>query len=380
MEDSKTSEKPLSPEIIKLTEKLASDPKSKLFVPLAEEYIKSGMLDEAQSVLEDGLKLHPNFMSAKTTLGKVYFEKGQLKEAKILFEGLIAASPDNLFAQRRLARIYHEEGRFDLAQKSCRAVLAVSPKDEEMVSLLDAMSRAPQAGPESGAPSRPPDVSTHLETTAQPKRPAGETAPSGPAEPQLTQTPPVTREPVNAGPFDQTERIVVDEILPSSSDSNPSAVPESGAETETAKPNTGGIEAGSAKTDQEFPWSEEKSGPEGGTPVEGDLATESLADLYVKQGYYDKGKEIYRKILERDPSHSAVRRKLEETESLMAILSKGDSHETGIAPVPAHQNEPGGIRPAEPEMPKPDERRTTTDKKIKRLEAWLESLRKGQQK
>ena len=72
----------LSPEITKLSERLAKDPTSKLFVPLAEEYIKAGMLEEAVAVLMDGLKAHPGFTSAHVTLGKVYLGKGQIKEAK----------------------------------------------------------------------------------------------------------------------------------------------------------------------------------------------------------------------------------------------------------------------------------------------------------
>ena len=72
----------LSPEIGKLTEKLQKDPSSKLFFPLAEEYIKCNMLEEAIIVLTDGLKTHPGFHAARVSLGKVYLQKGRAGEAR----------------------------------------------------------------------------------------------------------------------------------------------------------------------------------------------------------------------------------------------------------------------------------------------------------
>jgi tetratricopeptide (TPR) repeat protein len=384
MEDSKTSEKPLSPEIAKLTEKLAADPKSRLFVPLAEEYIKSGMLEEAQSVLEDGLKIHPNFTSAKTTLGKVYFEKGQMQEAKTLFEALIAVNPDNYFAHRRLARIYHEEGRTEDARKSCNAVLAANPKDEEMNTLLESINRGPQVRTEPAG-----DVSTHLELTAQTEPQAPEAPAEITAESKAPEATPAVSEPEDAGPFDQTKRIVLDDVPPAAVETAPSPpaepeappqeVSESVAGTREESPNPEPAASGTAE-EKPFAWSEEKPASEAAPPAEGDLATESLGDLYIKQGYYDKGIEIYRKLLARDPSDTGIRRKLEETESLISILSKGENASPKISPEPVSPPEAGPVQSAEQEAPRTGERRRPGERRVKRLEAWLESLRKGQRK
>jgi tetratricopeptide (TPR) repeat protein len=388
MEDSKTSEKPLSPEIAKLTEKLASDPKSRLFVPLAEEYIKSGMLDEAQSVLEDGLKIHPNFMSAKTTLGKVYFEKGQHQDAKILFEELIASNPENFFAHRRLARIYHEEGRTEAARKSCNAVLAANPKDEEMNALMEALERGPSSQAETAAAAQPAEVSTQLEPTARAAdSETGVSEEKAPAA-QGFETTRLSSEPEPSAPFEPTVRIKVDEVAPTASPAEPPAPPESkavseevsGAIPEPPPPAAPETSAAERVEEKSFAWSGEEPVSASALPAEGDLATESLGDLYIKQGYYDKGKEIYRKILARDPSHSGVRRKLEETESLLSILSKSESAQPDRAPGPASPPEPEPAPPAGQEAAASGEGRLPSDKRVKRLEAWLESLRKGQQK
>jgi hypothetical protein len=53
-------------EIDRLATQLAKDPHSKAFMPLAEEYVKVGMWLEAVGVLEDGLKLYPNFITARS--------------------------------------------------------------------------------------------------------------------------------------------------------------------------------------------------------------------------------------------------------------------------------------------------------------------------
>ena len=56
-------------EIDRLATQLAKDPQSKAFLPLAEEYCKVGMWEEAVSVLEDGLKYFPGCITAMLVLG-----------------------------------------------------------------------------------------------------------------------------------------------------------------------------------------------------------------------------------------------------------------------------------------------------------------------
>ncbi len=66
-----------SSEIAKLTERISKDPKSKLFVPLAEEYKKAGDIEMAIAVLTEGLKNNPGYVTAKSFLGRLLLEQGQ---------------------------------------------------------------------------------------------------------------------------------------------------------------------------------------------------------------------------------------------------------------------------------------------------------------
>ncbi|MDH4231714.1 MAG: tetratricopeptide repeat protein [Nitrospirota bacterium] len=123
-------------DIEKLREKVEKDPNSKLFVPLAEEYRKEGMLDEAIDILQKGLERQPSYMSARVSLGKIYLEKGKPDEARSEFEHVIEAIPDNLYAHKKLSEIYRDTGKRDLALKTFRTVLKLNPMDEETLNNL----------------------------------------------------------------------------------------------------------------------------------------------------------------------------------------------------------------------------------------------------
>jgi tetratricopeptide (TPR) repeat protein len=123
-------------EIEKLREKVEKDPNSKMYVPLAEEYRKEGMLDQAIEVLKKGLEKQPGYMSARVSLGKIYLEKGQMDEARVEFENVVKLIPDNLYAHKKLAEIYRDTGKKDLAIQSFRTFLKLNPMDEDALNNL----------------------------------------------------------------------------------------------------------------------------------------------------------------------------------------------------------------------------------------------------
>ena len=122
-------------EIDRLATQLAKDPHSKAFLPLAEEYCKAGMWEEAVSVLEAGLKQYPGFITAMVVLGRAYDQLNQATKARAVLEGAIKLSPENLRAHRTLMRIYAAQGLKQEAIKSCRVILSMNPKDEEALSV-----------------------------------------------------------------------------------------------------------------------------------------------------------------------------------------------------------------------------------------------------
>ncbi|SPQ02183.1 hypothetical protein NBG4_970010 [Candidatus Sulfobium mesophilum] len=129
-------------DIEKLKERVDKDPNSKLFVPLAEEYKKEGMIEEAIGVLLNGIERQPGYMSARVSLGKIYLEKGMMNEARSEFESVIKSIPDNLYAHKKLAEIYRDLGEKTLAAKSYRAVLSLNALDDDAISNLRDLEKA----------------------------------------------------------------------------------------------------------------------------------------------------------------------------------------------------------------------------------------------
>jgi tetratricopeptide (TPR) repeat protein len=122
-------------EIDRLALEVATDPGSKAFMPLAEEYGKAGMWGEAAGVLEDGLKVYPQFITAMVSLGRAYDQLNQPVKAVAVLEEAVKLSPDNLRAHRTLAKIYVAQGAKEAAVQSCRAILAVNHQDQEALAI-----------------------------------------------------------------------------------------------------------------------------------------------------------------------------------------------------------------------------------------------------
>jgi tetratricopeptide (TPR) repeat protein len=134
-------------EIDRLATQLAKDPHSKAFLPLAEEYCKVGMWEEAVAVLEDGLKYYPGFITAMVALGRAYDQLKQPTKARAVLEGAVKLSPDNLRAHRTLIKIYAAQGLTDAALQSCNVILAMNPRDEEALSVQASLGVSAKSEP-----------------------------------------------------------------------------------------------------------------------------------------------------------------------------------------------------------------------------------------
>ncbi len=211
----------------------------RFFIPIAEEYIKAGKLDEAIVVLKKGLQKYPNYLGARVSLGKVHLEKGMIDEAMIEFENVVQVSPDNLFAYRRLVVIYKDLGRIDDAIKACEKVLEFSPRDKDITEVLSNLLAEKMES-----------AHRHEETVVQPQS--------------------------MVSPRDE------------------------GA----------GIDFTAAwEVEPEAEQEEQPQEPVLETVMD-EFATETIGDLYTLQGEVEKGAEIYRRILGKEPDNQAVKEKL----------------------------------------------------------------------
>jgi tetratricopeptide (TPR) repeat protein len=150
--------------IDRLATAVAKDPRSKEFLPLADEYIKVDMCQEAAAVLEDGLKAYPGFITAMTTLGRVYDQLAQPVKAKAILEEVVKQRPDNLRAHRILAKLYKSEGNNEMTLQSCTAILNANPYDEEALSLKRSITGAPEEVPPTKRDRKRPAPEAKIET------------------------------------------------------------------------------------------------------------------------------------------------------------------------------------------------------------------------
>jgi cytochrome c-type biogenesis protein CcmH/NrfG len=76
------------------------------FAALAEEYRRASRFDEAIATCRAGLERHPDYVSARVTLGRALLDTGALTAAQAEFEQVIKLAPENLAAIRGLAEIH----------------------------------------------------------------------------------------------------------------------------------------------------------------------------------------------------------------------------------------------------------------------------------
>ncbi len=347
-------------EIDRLKEKISKDPNSKLFVPLAEEYKKAGMFDEAIDALNQGLERQPNYLSARVSLGKIYIERGMPAEARTEFEQVIAAIPDNLYAHKKLAEIYRDLGEQQHAIREFKTVLQLNPMDEWAAASLSAIEQRPEPPaeePEPQAVSETPSSehesffmgnSVTLPDESQEKdKEQGVDAkvqvPTSEEEEDLWMQSSETLEELDKALEKRSKNLVeadakgLWEASPEiQQEAKKEAVSISEEDLALWKSHTETLEAigedeqtavAEALPDDE-PLSFEGVGKEtnAGSPPMGRLSETvpgvTDADNYIAQGKYNEAMNVYKKLLSRNPGDNVVMQRIEELRSLLKLLGK----------------------------------------------------------
>jgi tetratricopeptide (TPR) repeat protein len=153
-----------NPRIDELRKRLEREPGSRLFGQLAEELRKDGDLSEAIRVARAGLTAHPNYPSARMTLGRALFDTGDLAAARGELEHVLRGAPDNILASRMLAECLEGLGDLGAALLQFRAALRLAPGDrptELQIKALEQRLGAPggRPGPPPAPPQPPPPPS-----------------------------------------------------------------------------------------------------------------------------------------------------------------------------------------------------------------------------
>ena len=370
-------------EIAKLTGRISQDPKSKLFVPLAEEYKKAGDLEMAIHVLLEGLKHNPDYVTARSSLGKLLLAKGDMAGAQKEFEEVVKTSPENLMAQKKLGDLAVVQNRPQDAIPHYKIALSLNPNDEELASLISDL----EAGRDVGSKIQLTKVKASVEQTVKqepPSSPAARESASTPVSapalkaesPAQVENPPVSkavslaqlseaaRTPVSsvAEKEEPEEVLIVEPLEPEMSEpeptaagfdlaeeQSPEAVPAVDAEErpdtailershiqnepavsedihietdlfkpedlETIRPAVSEETAADDIVDAAFANEITEIVPETTreevSEKSDDFTTDTLAELYIAQGFFEKAIEIYERMLADNPNSRGLQDKLE---------------------------------------------------------------------
>lgn len=243
---------------------LRNDASALSFAPLADIYRRLGLFEDALDGARKGCSLHPQFAAGQMALAKSALACGGNDEAVKALETVVRITPENIEAQKLLADLYTAAGK-DAAAAGCLAV--ASSLDMELQESV-----APSAFAE--------EVSLEEEIP-------------------------------DADILELSEELIEEETFADSmvqfaaSPDRPSL----GEAVNRAEPFM-------ISTPPPL-YNEESNGAEP-TPV---MTSATIAELYVKQGFPDKGANIYRELLNADPANKDYQKRLmeltEPTKSLM---------------------------------------------------------------
>jgi tetratricopeptide (TPR) repeat protein len=332
-----------------------SDPSSRVFLQLAEEYRHQGRVKEALTVLDKGLQEHPGYLSALVAKGRCHLELREGEAARAVLERVVKQDATQMVANKLLVRAYLETGEPARARERLDLYSLLNDSDPEIADLrrqIKAMDRpkepvAPIAAmtaedspfdlaPAGAAPraAAPVDDIFDLGLAPAPSRPATEdifsledeiAPPAGIALADEAST--------DEAPVDDPEVLFPDLAIPASRQRYLTSlasegifeigpVPEPASEVPIPPAPQVAFAMAPIAPPALFPeepplpepvdtsWLEAEPEPlpepEPARAAE-PSATATLGDLYLRQGHLEEAERIFHEVLEREPGNSAAR-------------------------------------------------------------------------
>ncbi|CAA9366015.1 MAG: hypothetical protein AVDCRST_MAG68-4860 [uncultured Gemmatimonadetes bacterium] len=364
----------ISPELAARIESLRSSHRenpARFFMPLASAYREAGELGQAEELLRENLKRHPGYLSAHVLLGRCLADRGALGEARNEFSYVLSIDPQNLIALRTLGEMAAANGNADEARRWYGELLAVDPMSAEARQALDALDSAPPAAPARGEEEGGWDPFAHGDVAQAPAEEPASEAPGFEDEPLLDAPGFRPLEPAPELGFGS-----VDLPPPANDDfanwgdvslDAPSAAP---ADLPAAPAGGDALDFGAVElsddwgaapeplaADPSAGWGMFDDAPGADIPAEPlpelrsfhdedaaedgvEMVTETMAELYYRQGFVDRAADVYRELIARRGDEPALTRRLAELEAEMRG-DVGGSPEPGFGDAPGFTAQPG---------------------------------------
>jgi len=353
-------------EIEKLEKRWAENPKGRNFAPLADAYRKAGELDRAIELCTAGLERHPDYVSAHIVFGRCLIDQKNDPGASAVFRKVLALDPENVLALKILAEIAARGGRYDEAADWLSRLLSADPMNGD---AAEALARAKGRAAQSAAkPTSEPVARLVPEAARPPQRNRDlviEHAPEEPTSPRLD----VKGTPADIETFDGTldfnavahsaakadgievqeevvlkpQDLVVEGLAHTQFESGIFAMPPEASESEDEPkidlplimPDDGLDDAPPPPPPPPPPPSLPAPPPAAVALSDDDGAadtatlsraepvlTETMAELYLRQGHQEEALRVYEALLARRPTDARLRGRVE-------ALAGGGTREAG---------------------------------------------------
>jgi len=390
------------------------------FAPLANEYRKGGNPKRAIEICRAHLAQMPGHMSGQVVYGQSLFEGGEFDEARKVFEGALLLDPENLIALRSLGDLALQAGDNAEARTWYTKLLEADPKDASAISLLsqidDASDAAAVAEPTTedepqttseftvdfSFVDRPPGLPTPAAS------PAAESSPGADDSTPVEESATVTSESAQAEtetdaqtapPLGLEHHYPTESVAAPAEPMGPDRDTPQGVQATTAEPMGADRDAlldtwvppaaapvHEAPPEDEIPderplvSSQPEPQPLFGTPSPApdpapaiaDVAeatpasfaggnpepfvNETMAQLYLQQGYKQLALRVYRQLSERKPDEQSFKDRIAEIEASQAEAERvPEARRDDLPPVESPTPEPAAPRSPSTESPVPHE-------------------------
>lgn len=142
---------PSTSRLAQLKSRWESDPSSRIFLQLAEEYRHQGRIQEALAVLDRGLQEHPGYLSALVAKGRCHLELGEAEAARSVLERVVKQDATQMVANKLLVRAYLDTGDPARARERLDLYSLLNDSDPEIGDLrrqIKTMDRPKEQVPE----------------------------------------------------------------------------------------------------------------------------------------------------------------------------------------------------------------------------------------
>ena len=167
----------MSDEIRRLSDELAREPASLVFLPLGEALRRHGQTDFALKVALRGLERHPHNADAHDLLARISVDRGELERAFDEWDMVIRFAPRHAGARKGMGFVLFRQGKLEEAERYLAEAMEADGEDQSTITALAHVRRAlgrpmsemppaPERPSDAGKPTLPPLPEMHLQPRA----------------------------------------------------------------------------------------------------------------------------------------------------------------------------------------------------------------------